>query len=150
MQEGIDCYRIQFPKGMDANEYALQVTPASKSLGVVIRSAVWLGAGKKKPITTESMNDEAAKNNNEEPSSLVADLEDVVNKILPASPLPDIPKDSVNADVSENDITINIEDRRYRIRGLHKNLSFDPGPLSRLEHNDDCRRCGAGLTCYHR
>ena len=137
MQEGIDCYRIQFPKGMDANEYALQVTPASKSLGVVIRSAVWLGAGKKKPITTESMNDEAAKNNNEEPSSLVADLEDVVNKILPASPLPDIPKDSVNADVSENDITINIEDRRYRIRGLHKNLSFDLLKINLMVSNEN-------------
>jgi DNA primase len=27
-EEGIECFRIQFPKGMDANEYALQVTPA--------------------------------------------------------------------------------------------------------------------------
>ncbi|MCU7929139.1 MAG: toprim domain-containing protein, partial [Candidatus Thiodiazotropha sp. (ex Dulcina madagascariensis)] len=43
MAEGIDCYRIHFPKGMDANEYACQVKPASKSLGVVIRSAVWMG-----------------------------------------------------------------------------------------------------------
>ncbi len=41
--EGIDCYRLQFPKGMDANQFALEVTPATKSLGVVIRSAVWLG-----------------------------------------------------------------------------------------------------------
>ena len=41
--EGIDCYRIQFPKGMDANEYARQVQPASKSLGTLIRAAQWLG-----------------------------------------------------------------------------------------------------------
>lgn len=40
MQAGIECYRIQFPKGMDANEYALKVTPASHSLGIVIRKAV--------------------------------------------------------------------------------------------------------------
>jgi hypothetical protein len=40
-----DCYRIHFPKGMDANECACQVKPASKSLGAVIRSAVWLGKG---------------------------------------------------------------------------------------------------------
>jgi DNA primase len=45
MAEGIDCYRIQFPKVMDANEYALKVTPAAKSLGVVIRKAEWLGNG---------------------------------------------------------------------------------------------------------
>jgi DNA primase len=45
MKHGIDCFRIQFPKGMDANEYALKVTPAQKSLGVAIRKAVWLGKG---------------------------------------------------------------------------------------------------------
>lgn len=44
-KEGFDCYRINFPKGMDANAYALSVQPASKSLGVAIRSAEWLGSG---------------------------------------------------------------------------------------------------------
>lgn len=46
MAEGIECFRIQFPKGMDANEYALKVTPATKSLGLLIRQAAWLGTGK--------------------------------------------------------------------------------------------------------
>ena len=32
---GIECFRVEFPKGMDANEYALKVTPAAKSLGVL-------------------------------------------------------------------------------------------------------------------
>jgi DNA primase len=45
MAEGLDCYRILFPKGLDANEYALKVGPAAKSLGVAIRSAQWLGNG---------------------------------------------------------------------------------------------------------
>lgn len=45
MAAGIECWRIQFPKGMDANEYAIKVTPASRSLGVAIRKAVWLGKG---------------------------------------------------------------------------------------------------------
>ena len=31
---GIECFRVQFPKGMDANEYALKVQPAAKSLGL--------------------------------------------------------------------------------------------------------------------
>lgn len=45
-REGFDCYRILFPKSMDANAYALSVQPASKSLGAVIRSAEWMnGAG---------------------------------------------------------------------------------------------------------
>lgn len=45
MAAGIDCYRIQFPKGMDANSYACNVTPAAKSLGVLIRKAKWMGQG---------------------------------------------------------------------------------------------------------
>ncbi len=43
--EGFACYRLNFPKGMDANAYALEVMPANKSLGVVIRSAQWMGGG---------------------------------------------------------------------------------------------------------
>jgi DNA primase len=46
MAEGMECLRIQFPKGMDANEYALKVTPAAKSLGLLVRQASWLGKGK--------------------------------------------------------------------------------------------------------
>ncbi|WP_293648102.1 CHC2 zinc finger domain-containing protein [Thiolapillus sp.] len=44
--EGFACYRLHFPKGMDANAYALEVRPANKSLGVVIRSAEWMGDGR--------------------------------------------------------------------------------------------------------
>ena len=39
-REGITCCRIQFPKGMDANEYALKVKPADKALGLLIRTAL--------------------------------------------------------------------------------------------------------------
>ena len=43
--DGFECYRCRFPKGMDANAYALAVKPAIKSLGVVIRQAEWMGRG---------------------------------------------------------------------------------------------------------
>ncbi len=45
MQLGLECFRVEFPKGIDANEYALKVTPASKSLGVLLHRAAWLGKG---------------------------------------------------------------------------------------------------------
>ena len=68
MKQGIECFRIQFPKGMDANEYALKVTPAHKSLGVVIRKAVWLGKGQAPHApTTESVTHETV--THETPSS---------------------------------------------------------------------------------
>lgn len=42
---GIEVYRIRFPHGMDANEYACKVTPAAKSLALLVNAAEWLGAG---------------------------------------------------------------------------------------------------------
>jgi DNA primase catalytic core len=41
--EGIECLRVQFPKGMDANEYACTMKPAAKSLQVLIHAAAWMG-----------------------------------------------------------------------------------------------------------
>src|SRR6202789_1489008 len=49
--EGLDCFRLLFPKGMDANAYACTVKPAEKSLSVVIRNAQWLGQGAKPALT---------------------------------------------------------------------------------------------------
>ena len=46
MAMGIECFRVLFPKGSDANEYALKVTPAEKSLGLLINSAQWMGKGR--------------------------------------------------------------------------------------------------------
>jgi DNA primase len=45
MQRGVECFRVEFPKGMDANEYALKLTPATKSLGILLNRAAWLGKG---------------------------------------------------------------------------------------------------------
>ncbi len=52
--EGIASYRVLFPRGMDANEYALKLTPAEKSLGLVLRKAEWMGAGTPPETTTQA------------------------------------------------------------------------------------------------
>jgi Toprim-like len=39
---GIEVYRIKFPHGMDANQYAQKVQPAAKSLALLVNSAQWL------------------------------------------------------------------------------------------------------------
>ena len=69
LAEGIGCYRIQFPRGMDANEYALKVEPATKSLELVIRKALWLGKGQGPTVAVETEiaavgSEEAAKGKN--------------------------------------------------------------------------------------
>jgi hypothetical protein len=121
LKEGIDCYRIHFPKGMDANEYALQVQPADKSLGVVIRSAVWLGKGQ--APAREITNRVPDSNLQEASGALPIQAENTVEEEVassfaakeePTKPLP-----------ANEEITITLGDRRYRIRGLDKNLSLN-------------------------
>ncbi|KAK0330054.1 hypothetical protein LTR94_034342, partial [Friedmanniomyces endolithicus] len=46
---GIAVYRVMFPKGMDANAYALSVTPARKSLGALLRAAEWMAGAEGRP-----------------------------------------------------------------------------------------------------
>ena len=120
MAEGIDCYRIQFPKGMDANEYACQVKPASKSLGVVIRSAVWLGK-------------EDAPKREAEPKSEVR--EPVPS--LPAAVIPEPPKPDIPAEVKEDEVIIAFGERRYRVRGLDKNTGLNQLKVNLLVSKDE-------------
>lgn len=138
---GLDCYRILFPKGMDANEYALKVQPAAKSLGIAIRKAQWLGKGEPTPITTAvaepsvSMPIEpAAKEIISAPAAIIsAEVRDaapitsaeVQDATLPASPLPSAALPDAVPQVQGEEIVIVLGDRRYRIRGLAKNLAFD-------------------------
>ncbi len=128
MGAGIDCYRIHFPRGMDANEYALKVTPASKSLGVAIRRAQWLGKGKAPEVKLgfEPVEGEVAPPAEPTTSPHTA-AEAVLVPPVPAeaSPLPPPPPSDVPAEVREQEVVLSLGDRRYRIRGLPKNLAYD-------------------------
>ena len=124
---GIGCFRIQFPKGMDANGYALKVQPASKSLGVLIRKAVWLGKGyvppenapQPAPAVAETISSLAAK----ETAPATASIESPATP-LPASPLPPAPSCTMEADIKAHEIVLAIAERRYRVRGLYKNMAY--------------------------
>ena len=133
--EGVDAYRLQFPHGLDANEYALQVTPASKSLGVAIRSAVWLGRGKAKPVTTACSGNAATAAQADPIHPLAAkektlaasteDSEATLEPVLPAAAMPPAPSTPVEAQSNDRELTLQQGDRRYRIRGLDKNSGYD-------------------------
>jgi len=128
---GIECFRLQFPKGMDANEYALKLTPADKSLGLLIRKAMWLGKGaapeeapgqhvEDVPLETAPGGPLRAE------APAVADAgEDAASPSLAASPaVPPAPADDP-AQVSEDEVVMSFGERRYRVRGLAKNLSYE-------------------------
>ncbi|MEJ2693188.1 MAG: CHC2 zinc finger domain-containing protein, partial [Candidatus Thiodiazotropha sp.] len=153
MAEGIDCYRIQFPKGMDANEYACQVKPANKSLGVVIRSAVWLGKGDAQGCanvaggTTPGM-EEVERSRKPEPRKPGATdarkcEADPVTEVrepalpLPAAVIPEPPKPEIPAEIKDDEVIIAFGDRRYRIRGLDKNLVVNLLKVNLLVSRDE-------------
>jgi DNA primase catalytic core len=174
---GIECFRVQFPKGMDANEYSLKVQPAAKSLAVLLNKAEWLGKGKRpEPRTVEPIleldqeldletepqiepepePEPATKEQIFEEESILAeiDAEDesqiesqveaaepiaetspaaVPNHVpsLAAEPEPVAPQEptaaspptiDVPVEMRGEDIFITLGTRRYRIRGLNKNM----------------------------
>src|SRR5690606_22261677 len=43
---GIEVRRVLFPKGMDANEYALKLDPVEKSLRLALQNAEWMGGSR--------------------------------------------------------------------------------------------------------
>jgi DNA primase catalytic core len=125
---GFDCYRCRFPKGSDANQYALDVTPAAKSLGLVIRQAEWMGHGvapKRAAVEPHAVVDVPA---------LVAELEAAKAEIPALPPLPEPPAHRVPpaapcepaADVAPTgELTLTLADRVYRVRGIEKNSSYE-------------------------
>ena len=146
--EGLDCFRLLFPKGMDANEYACAVKPAEKSLGVVIRSAQWLGQGAKSALThavsdvsTESViHDESPS----DPVERAASVENVLPLAAsscaavdvgvevesspalpepPAAAMPEPPAPEPVAQADERQVNLTFGERRYRVRGLPKQLT---------------------------
>ncbi len=178
--EGLECFRVQFPKRMDANEYALKLTPASKSLDLVVRKALWLGRGEPpQRSTSPALPDAAVPASSSTPSpSPAADeatKEETTNTPAcslsidptpaaspaatesPASPpppsslaaspepsptmvVPPLPRESPPAEVSGGEIVITLGDqggRRYRIRGLEKNLGFDAMKVNVLASRGD-------------
>lgn len=121
---GLECYRVPFPRGLDANAYALAEAtnaPPSESLGVVLRAATWLGRGA--PIV-------AAPRTSESASPLAAALGSPSSSLgasLGASPAPTVrePTAALTLERRGEDIHCVIADRSYRVRGLVKNLSPD-------------------------
>jgi DNA primase catalytic core len=111
-EHGIDAFRVLFPKGMDANEYALKVTPAPKSLEVALRKAEWIGNGVNKHNPEES-----------QPETMAA-KEEIKPEIT--SPLAaKVAEPKILVEASDSEVNLTIETRHYRVRGLNKNTSHE-------------------------
>lgn len=121
LAEGIAVSRIEFPRGMDANEYALKVQPPSKALDTVVRSASWIGAARP-PIVSSTVANEP------HVQAVGAAKEEAppVSQHVDERPAPTLPlAASTRDEVSDEEIVLRFGDRRYRVRGLKKNTAFD-------------------------
>jgi len=113
---GIEVYRIKFPHGMDANEYATKVRPAPQSLQTVVQSAEWISG---KHDTSPNMSTRA-------PSSLVAIAAN--EEATSSAPVPE----QAFSPIAEAQLQqlgeyrfLKLGSREYRIGGLEKNNSLD-------------------------
>lgn len=104
-EAGIDAFRILFPRGMDANEYARKVQPAEESLGVAIRGAQFVMKGKREAAATAAASSESPATEEEPPMAVM-------------DPTPAL---KVLGDQAE----LTLGDREYRVRGLQKNVSYE-------------------------
>ncbi|MFC1499186.1 toprim domain-containing protein, partial [Verrucomicrobiota bacterium] len=113
-QHGIECFRIRFPHGMDANEYALAVTPAPKSLDVLVKSAQWLGNGKSHTHAPARII-----------NNKIAAKELAASNSYPVNPVDPV-KNSFSKLTRQGEYHImKLGSRQYRIGGLDKNSSLE-------------------------
>jgi GNAT superfamily N-acetyltransferase len=98
------------------------VTPATKSLGLLIRKAVWLGKGTPPSETPGQHVEDVAL-----PAEVASVHEAPSLAAVPAASPVTAPTVELDAQVSSNDnadeVVMSFGDRRYRVRGLAKNLS---------------------------
>lgn len=126
ISEGIECFRVLFPAGSDANAFACAAASATEALGRAIRAAEWMGAGEKKrrhradPVAPPPPNREAAKE--EDPPGLV-EVSPFVAEPL-ASPVPATPAGPA-PELIGDELRLVLGERRWRVRGLAKVSSFD-------------------------
>jgi len=141
----IEGYRIEFSAGCDVNNYALRHEPARASLEKVVRKATLLNAVVKTSVRTPQKNEQAPIIEQEVNVVVTKDVEsegdyyqspDAIDTdqagfseleaetSIPATVAPRVP-DEIDAEIKDNEIILNMGNRRYRIRGLDKNMCYD-------------------------
>lgn len=123
---GMDCYRVLFPKNMDANAYAKQMQPADKALDLALRNAEWMCNGKGNENNACLVPNEFIAAGAEEDGITTAKKEKdeiVAAQLLAPAAAPAAV--SVEAELKAHEITLTLGGRFYRVRGLQKNLSHE-------------------------
>ncbi len=131
---GVACARLVFPRGLDANAYALTVASPTEAFGTLLAEAVPLGPTPT-PRRRPSIAPPPASDVDVPPAPAPspsppdrADLEPTLS--LAADPASvadasDITPAPAPPSSSADDLGVTLGDREYRVRGLGRNLSYD-------------------------
>ena len=142
---GLEIYRVLFPKGMDANDYALKVQPAAKSLEAAIRGATWMAGTRAAPVPDDVLSAPVIETSTVEPivAPPVEEMPPAVepDAIAPATPgdqatnpplvasgsAPEAapPSSKLEIERRSEEIRMTLGDRRWRVRGLAKATSYE-------------------------
>ncbi|MGB3410165.1 MAG: toprim domain-containing protein [Microthrixaceae bacterium] len=146
MAGGVECFRVGFPDGADANDVAMSAESATDVLGEAIRHATWMGkapgpatrgeAGPlgepappgPAPVAPPSIVDEHRDDDDGGPEPAAPESVREMPDASPpaaASPVPDGPAADVAPSVEGDEMVVVFGERRWRVRGLAKNSSFD-------------------------
>jgi DNA primase len=143
---GIACARLVFPRGLDANAYALTVASPAEAFGTRLKAAVPLGPSptpRRSPSIASSPSSDAEA---PPPSSLPTSPSENLAALAPAFSLaaeaanadrvstvdagdvtssPEASSRAAPAGPGADDLGVTLGDREYRVRGLGRNLSYD-------------------------
>ncbi len=143
MADGIECFRITFPAGQDANDVAVAARNPADELGRLIRSAAWMGTGpgparrRNAPLPPPAVAPEP-----EPAPGPAADSVPAVPAPEPSAPAsapsaaPAGPVDVAAVspapvvgepvpEVTGREVVLAFGERRWRVRGLERASSFD-------------------------
>jgi DNA primase catalytic core len=154
--EGVECFRVLFPAGMDANALITSVEDPAGALAELLRSATWLGPGRAVPRPEQRVEpDPAPKLAPATPADIEEDIVDgstAAEVTEPsflaaqppepalASPVPAGPPVGPSVQLAGEELRVGIDDRRWRVRGLAKVTSFEVLRLNVLVAQEDERR----------
>jgi len=143
---GIECLRVKFPWGMDANEYAQKVQPAGRSLLLAVNSAEPMAGTSSHthaPACSSSLaaelaagNKPAAKEETLRPDDPAPTAAQPVATPAPA-PRPETPPGTPPLETCGDYRFLRLGPREYRIGGLEKNNSLEVMKVAlRLRHGE--------------
>jgi len=126
---GVEVFRIKFPWGMDANEYAQKMTPAPKALQTALNAAEWCGG----PSAPEPSPAPARA-----PSSIAAIAANEKEAASEPSAISAPPREPPVLERLGDYHFLRLGPREYRVGGLDKNNGLDVLKVAvRLKHGED-------------